>query len=410
MTLPSSTGKGLFVLGILALSAATLLGEPAPSGPFKVTVTDGKVVSGEAILPVDPIPRVAIGQSGGFYFGLTVHGNRISCSPQGSIWSALRVDGQIFQMGFGQPMPAGGAQNKLPPGASGKVRHGFQAHAQFGKVTVTQSVEVVPSKATARAAAAGQKRALDTCRISYVVHNHDTVAHKVDYRASIDMLIVNNDGALYASPTTHPDQVLNGVVLEGKTMPPYLLALERPNVADPGFTATMTFKGGKGVGPNKVVLSNLGAVAGGQQNWDIAALQAGDSACAIYWNGHELKPGEKREFVWGYGAGLASDPESEGRVLLGLGGSFEPHKLFTIAATVEDPVANQALTLELPAGLERVEGAVIQPVPLPGPDGSSLVLWKARVRQTGTYDIKVRSSTGTIQTKHVTIEPNVLIP
>src|SRR3712207_7555540 len=48
-------------------------------------------------------------------------------------------------------------------------------------------------------------------------------------------------------------------------------------------------------------------------------------------------PGQMREMVWGYGGGLSSDPESEGRVSLGLGGSFEPGKLFSITATVDDP-------------------------------------------------------------------------
>jgi hypothetical protein len=403
------TGKVFLCVSALVLLAATLPAEP-PSGPFKITVADGKVVTGEAILPVDPLPRIAIGGSGPLYFGLAVDGKRITCSPQGSIWSTLRVDGQMFQPNF----RGGIVANKtgagiLPPGPFGRKRLGQQTDVQYGKIHVTQTVEIIPSKPAAKAATLGQKRSLDTCRISYLVHNQDTQPHKIDYRASIDILIVNNDGALYASPSTHPGQILNGVVLEDKTLPTYLQVLERPNLADPGFIATMTFKNGKAIGPNRVVLSNLGAVSGfGQQMWEIAAQPAGDSACAIYWNGHTVKAGEKIEFVWAYGGGLASDPENEGKVLLGLGGSLEPHKLFTITATVVDPVPNQALTLELPAGIDLVEGPLLQAVPLPGPDGNSLVLWKSRVRLVGDYQLKVHSSTGTIQAKHVTIEPNLV--
>jgi hypothetical protein len=392
-------------MGLLAVLAAAVPGEP-PSGPFKVQVDDGKVVIGEAILPVDLTPRIAIGQSGSFAFGLSVNGQRICCSPNGSIWGAIRIDGQIHHMNFGQVVGGKAAPRGLPPGPFGKRRLGFQTDVQYGKIHLAQVVEIVPSKPSARAAYVGQKRPLDTCRISYFVHNQDSQAHAIDYRASIDMMINNNDGALYASPTTHPGQVLNGVALEGKKFPDYLQALERPSVTDPGMVATMTFKHSRGVGPNKAVLSNLGAVSGfGQQMWDIAAQPAGDSACALYWNGHNLKPGEKRELVWSYGGGLASDPENEGKVLLGLGGSFEPHKLFTVTATVEDPVPNQALTLELPAGLELVEGPAIQPVPLPGTEGSSAVLWKGRVRLVGDYEIKVHSSTGTQLSKRVRIEP-----
>ena len=71
---------------------------------------------------------------------------------------------------------------------------------------------------------------------------------------------------------------------------------------------------------------------------------------------------------------------------------------------MDDPLPDQALSLELPLGIERIEGRAIQPVPLATETGSSLVLWKARVTRPGDYEIRVRSSTGTIQTKHVTIE------
>ena len=169
------------------------------------------------------------------------------------------------------------------------------------------------------------------------------------WRTSVDILINNNDGALFASPTTHPGQVLNGVELKGKTFPEFLQVIENPNLNAPGMVAVMTFKFGSKIdGPNRIVLTNLGQVGAGQ--WDVVAQQAGDSACAIFWEPKRIRPGQKREMAWAYGGGIASNPEGEGKVALSLGGNLEPGKLFSLQAMVEDPTLGQTLRLELPAG------------------------------------------------------------
>ena len=165
----------------------------------------------------------------------------------------------------------------------------------------------------------------------------------------------------------------------------------------------MTFKHARGENPERIVLANLGVVANFQV-WDVPPQPAGDSACALFWEEKELKPGQKRELVWGYGGGMSTSPENEGKVSIGLSGSFEPGKLFTVAAQIEDPLPDQAVTLELPAGLERVEGRPLQSVAAAPAHGSSMVLWKARVLKPGDYEIRVRSSTGSVQSKHVKIE------
>ena len=54
---------------------------------------------------------------------------------------------------------------------------------------------------------------------------------------------------------------------------------------------------------------------------------------------------------------------------MGLGGSFEPGKVFNISAVVADPALGQTLTLELPKGMHRLEGKDVQavaPLTLPG--------------------------------------------
>ena len=391
-----------FAAAVLLLASWTAAQENA--GPVKVTIKDGKTVIGEATLPLDATPRIVAQYMGDTHFGLMVNNQRITCSPQGSIWGCMMVDGAIsnpfvnFNGQVRQPAP-------LPPSASGKKRLGGQLAWKHGGVNVTQLVELVPSKPSTKAALAGQKRLLDTVRVSYVLENNDRQPHKVAFKTCIDILIVNNDGALYASPTTQPGKVLNGVALSGKELPEYLWVLERPDLTNPGFVATMTLKHAKGENPNKIVLSNLGVVTNFQV-WDVPAQAAGDSACALFWEEKELKPGQKRELVWGYGGGISTSPDNEGRVSLGLTGSFEPGKLFTIAAQVEDPIPDQALALELPAGMERVEGKEIQSVAPPTDSGSSLVLWKARVVRPGDFEIRIRSSNGSVQSKHVSIQAN----
>jgi cyclophilin family peptidyl-prolyl cis-trans isomerase len=75
-----------------------------------------------------------------------------------------------------------------------------------------------------------------------------------------------------------------------------------------------------------------------------------------------------------------------------LTGPVAPGKVFTITAYVDFPGRGQALTLELPPGVERVEGKDIQPVP--PITGTGIVLWKARVLRPGDFTVRVRSSMG----------------
>jgi hypothetical protein len=65
---------------------------------------------------------------------------------------------------------------------------------------------------------------------------------------------------------------------------------------------------------------------------------------------------------------------------------------------------SQTLLLELSAGLELIEGRELQPVPAP-PAGSatSVVTWKARARELGSFDVRIRSSNGVTRTWPITL-------
>jgi hypothetical protein len=156
------------------------------------------------------------------------------------------------------------------------------------------------------------------------------------------------------------------------------------------------------IGPDRFVCT---AHSAGENGWEVAIQQAmGDSDCVMYWKEQTVQPGGKITMAYGYGKGLAVTPESEGRISIVFGGSFEPGKLFTVTANVVDPIGNQTIELELPSGMELAEGKRVQPVPAPPPDSAtSMVLWKCRVKDLGEHVIRIRSSNGVTQTRTITV-------
>ena len=91
---------------------------------------------------------------------------------------------------------------------------------------------------------------------------------------------------------------------------------------------------------------------------------------------------------------------------LALDGSFQPWEALRVTALVNKSLAEQVVTLELPEGLERLEGEAKQAVsalPAGSASETSSVVWQVRVKQPGKYSLKVLSSTGAAQTKVLTI-------
>jgi hypothetical protein len=384
----------------LALVLSVISQGQESARPVKVVINDGKLLAAD--VPVDPTPRIQ-SASQGMLFGLMVGPTRITCTPNGSVYPLVRIDNKIITQP-GADLATGQVTmlEPLPPGRSGKKRLGTRTKWVVNNQLITQVIELVPSRLPSDAQP-GQKRKLDTVRVSIEIENQDARDHQLEFRAFVDAMIADNDGALFAAPTTAPGEILDGVLLEGPKLPEYLQVLERPDLQSPGFVGVMTLRfTGKAEGPSRVVLANtklLGAL------WDVPPQKAGgDSAVFLFWGPKSLKRGEKRALVWAYGAGIACDPEPDDNIALSLGGSFEPGKLFSVLVTVDDPVPGQALTLELPPGMERVEGNERQPVPDPQAGGTSAVLWKARVTQLGDFALKVRSSTGVTHVKNISVQ------
>ncbi len=346
-------------------------------------------VAAESTAPIDPTLRVNIQGSPGMAYGLNAENVRLTFS-NASARTTLKIDGQVV-------LPNAAVAQLPPKTATGKARTGVYGTHQHGKLTITWTVEAVPSKPTKP----GEPRKLNTALVRYIIENKDTQAHTVETRVRIDTYC-NNDGALFAAPTM-PGKILDGIELKDKTLPPFVQIMQNPDVKNPINSGYFTLKlGSRMIGPDRFLCTAHGA---NENGWEVVVQQAmGDSDCAMYWKPVSVPPGGNVTLAYAYGTGIAATPESEGRINVSFGGSFEPGKLFTISASVDDPVSNQTLELELPSGMELVEGKRLQPIPAPAEgSASSMVLWKCRVTELGEHAIRIRSSHGTTLTRTVTI-------
>lgn len=380
-----------FVVGLGSLSAYQ---DPPTRSKFGVKIQEEKsvVVEVEGSGAVDPTRRINFQSQGNFYINVnTLQGQTLHLSH----FPSFMINGRLLQPGNG-----GRFENvnvPLPNTPGGKPRIGSKSTWVVDNLHITQSVELIPTRAKP-----GQKRLMNSVLVSYSVENKSAQAHTLGMRVYMDTYVIDNDGCMFAAPTI-PGKILDGMVLQEKTLPPYLQLLQRPDLQNPGYVAHLTLNvGGRFEKAQKLTLTRHGAGFG---NWEMPAFASmGDSALGIYWNVKEIRAGAKREMGYAYGEGIAVAPESEGRFQLGLGGSFEPGKVFTISATVADPSVGQTLALELPAGMERLEGKEIQPVsPLADDQEFSTVLWKARVLRPGDHTIRIRSSSGVTQSKIVSV-------
>lgn len=384
---------------LFALASLPAFTQEPAKPKFNVKIGDEKTVvsSIEDSGAIDPTKRINFSTQGNFFCNInTIRGETLHLSH----FPSFMIDGQLYQSQFGNQAGKFEVMNApLKKGPNNKARDGFMTVWVKGDIRITQTIELHPSKAKA----AGQKRLMNNVLITYTVENKGNKDANVGVRVYMDTYVVTNDGCLFAAPVTHPGKILDGVVLEGKTLPPYLQMLQTPNLQAPGYVSHLTLNvGSKYEKMSKLVCTRHGS---GFNTWDMPANQAMfDSAVGMFWPVKELKAGGKREIAYVYGEGIAVSPESEGQFEFGLGGSFEPGKTCTISAVVGDPAVGQTLTLELPAGMERVEGKAVQPVGALAEDQSySTVLWKARVLKPGEHTIRIRSSTGVTQTKIVSV-------
>jgi hypothetical protein len=379
----------------------------AKEQPIKVEITgeDTSFVPSQPAgeITVDKKQRVGWQWGPNMEFGITAFdsGKRLTYSQDGATnQTLLRINGQVVTLGTGGMLTERDARSPANPAA--KTFGSSKTVWVFGKLTVTVVLELVPSKQPVMVNGK-QMRLLDTVQVRYIFENKDAKAHTIGMRMMLDTLIGSNDGVPFTVPgqtglvTTFADFPKNGPI------PDFIQALEVPNLQNPGTVAHLSLKLGNNIEvPSRVSLTHWGPTP----IFDVPLSSlTGDSAVILYWKDLSLKAGGKRTVGFAYGLGSVSSTEPGGKLGLTLGGNFAPGEMFTATAYVQNPVKGQKLTLDLPAGLERVEGQETQTVAPPGPNSNntSIVTWKVKVLQTGTFPIKVVSSTGQTQARTISI-------
>jgi hypothetical protein len=344
-------------------------------------------------------PWVRFDHKQGFdVFGVSTTGNaagdsankRLTFAGDGSTnHTAVRIDNQLLSFALAPGKLTKSERTEQPVPSSEVVW-------TWNNVDVTENLTIVegPPVDTPE----GSKRFLNMVLVRYRFTNKDRRSHRVALRMQIDTLIGGNDGVPFTIPGKSGLVTTFADFRTPKDVPLFVQALERPNLKDPGTVMQANLKIGGGVeAPDRVSLTHW---PGAIKNWEIPiAPLAGDSALVLYWFDKDVAAGKAREIGFEYG--LGSVTSSGGRLGITLGGNFDVGGYFTVTALVTQPTPNQKLTLTLPAGLERLDGAATQPVP--PSKMTSVVTWKVQINKAGEYELKVTSNDGLSQTKSLTI-------
>jgi hypothetical protein len=287
------------------------------------------------------------------------------------------------------------------------------------RVAVTQYVELVRGQ---------QSGLLDTCRVRYRIDNGDSREHTIGIRFLLDTFIGGNDGVPFTIPG-EPNLCDTMMDLpaqsETRTIPAFLQALEKPDLAHPGTIAHLRLNLEPLEQPARVTLGawpneKLGVLdrkaAGPLTLWDVPllplkSLQLNDSAVAIYWKEEPLPPGGKREVGFEYGLwNLAS---AGSRLATTVDGAFRPGGQLTVVAYVNRAGReneDETVTLKLPEGFRLLEGEETQRVPRLPPDAKSAnvpITWRVQAGPTGSYKFHVKSSVGPSQVLPVKIRQSI---
>ena len=171
--------------------------------PYKVTIVEDKPEIAEGLLPIaaDDQIRLEYIYNRDMIFGLRADGKRVANSVQ-----------PLFMIDGTPAAPKDMAKlQALPQVDSWKVRHGGQTVWQQGEIRVTMILEAIAGKPSQPQPGVPVVRRLDTLLVKYIIENVGEIPHRVACRTVVDTKVVGNDGALFVAPTTHPQQILNGV-------------------------------------------------------------------------------------------------------------------------------------------------------------------------------------------------------
>ncbi|MGE5575843.1 MAG: hypothetical protein ACM3TT_01450, partial [Syntrophothermus sp.] len=277
-------------------------------------------------------------------------------------YTTVRVDGKDYIYGGPTQKRAGreglfGKALTLPEIAGGST---INSAWLLGPVEVAQTLSFAKSNTTGLP---------DTAQIMYTVTNLDKKAHLVGLRIMLDTMLGGNDGA----PFRFGERALVAdAVIQAGQMPDFWQAFD--TLSDPKVMAQGTLQGPGVTRPDKVYLSNWGALADGPWDFDFRPgrdfLRQGefelDSAVALYWDPLPLQPGEKRVYVAWYGLGgitiapgaLSVGVSSPGEVYADAGSGKKSNLpvMAYIENTGDVEARNVVASISLPKGLTLASG------------------------------------------------------
>ena len=371
------------------------------------------------VVPLDPITgdalddiahlRVNFNEESHHRFGITLPGSFSEKAKKLTfdVWgrtnnTVVRIDDNDFIFGWIGGRPAPEHRNpRLPVEYQrGRGWRSTWVYQRFG-ITVTQDVSLRRSDQTGR---------LEICLIRYQLANEGSEPRLVGLRFMLDTFIGNNDGV----PFTIPGRFgLCDTMMQFRSpeeVPDFVEALERPNLKDPGTVAHLTLKlddlEKRLEPPTRVQLSawpnsvlGIPGAQGTMTRWDVPMvpmkrLIPHDSAVIVYWDPKELAPGKTREMALAYGLGHVSSTagQGEGKLAVSVSGSFRPRGEFTVTAYVSHPRRGEEVTLDLPDGLEIVDGLPATRTVRPsGTTPYAAVTWRVRSLRQGMFELRVRT-------------------
>jgi len=301
--------------------------------------------------------------------------------------------------------------------------------SEFGRIRVTQSVEIVVGE---------QTRLYDTALIRYHIWNRDKTPHTVGLRVMLDTFIGANDGVpFYIPPVVADGREMKAAhlvdkmeVFAQKDIPDFAQALEDgTQLAGENNTLAVVGLKIKGAEPiEKMVIcrwpQNSEARWGGTGqpgDWQYEPMDknpnAKDSCVVLYWQQANMKPDEHRDLAFTYGLGrIPSLDDEKNNVKVAQGGKMRLFvgrasltKPFVATAYIKASDPNQQVTLRLPKGLKFVPGEKdTKSVPAQGPAGYSQVTWRLQAEDVGSYVIEADAPTIGVATERVQINKTSL--
>ncbi len=373
--------------------------------------------------PIDTINRIFVQFSDSQRFGLVCPRLRDPRNPEKPKLltrdergvtnnTCVRVEG--YEYLFGHEIPGvrwvreKGRIMKEQPIANKDRDRAWQStmEIEYGRIRITQSVEIVVGEAT---------RLYDTALVKYHVVNNDKVPHTVGLRTMLDTYIGAEDGTpFYIPPVTTADGremkpahlVDKMEVFPQKDIPDFVQALESGRLDDPNATLAVVGLKIKNCEPmEKMVIcrwpQNSEARWGGTGapgDWVYEPMDknpnAKDSCICMYWQQVTMKPGEHRTLAFTYGLGRVMSDGDEGsknfngKMRLFAGTRNMVNRPITVLAYVKSTDPNQQVTLMLPPGLSLMPGqSAQQTVPPPGKEGFSQVTWRLKAANPGVVEV-----------------------